>query len=77
LRVLKELLVQHANDRLLIFTDDNATVYRVSRALLIPAITHQTKVKERDETLQRFRRGEYARVITSKVLNEGIDVPEA
>jgi superfamily II DNA or RNA helicase len=77
LRVLKELLVQHTNDRLLIFTDDNATVYRVSQALLIPAITHQTKVKERDETLQRFRRGEYARVITSKVLNEGIDVPEA
>lgn len=77
LRVLKELLVQHTSDRMLIFTDDNATVYRVSRALLIPAITHQTKVKERDETLQRFRRGEYARVITSKVLNEGIDVPEA
>lgn len=77
LRVLRELLVRHAADRLLIFTDDNATVYRVSRALLIPAITHQTKVKERDETLQRFRRGEYSRVITSKVLNEGIDVPEA
>ena len=77
LRVLRELLEQHATDRLLIFTDDNATVYRVSQALLIPAITHQTKVKERDETLTRFRSGVYQRVITSKVLNEGIDVPEA
>ena len=77
LRVLRELLERHATDRLLIFTDDNATVYRVSRALLIPAITHQTKVKERDETLTRFRSGVYQRVITSKVLNEGIDVPEA
>ncbi len=77
LRVLRELLAKHAVDRLLIFTDDNATVYRVSRALLIPAITHQTKVKERDETLGRFRSGVYGRVITSRVLNEGIDVPEA
>ena len=77
LRVLRELLERHATDRLLIFTDDNATVYRVSQALLIPAITHQTKVKERDETLTRFRQGIYARVITSRVLNEGIDVPEA
>ncbi len=77
LRVLRELLERHATDRLLIFTDDNATVYRVSQALLIPAITHQTKVKERDETLTRFRSGVYQRVITSKVLNEGIDVPEA
>ena len=77
LRVLRELLEKHAADRLLIFTDDNATVYRVSQALLIPAITHQTKVKECYETLTRFRQGTYARIITSRVLNEGTNVPEA
>ena len=77
LRVLLELLQKHASDRVLIFTDDNATVYKVSQTYLIPAITHQTKVKERHSTLVRFKEGVYPRVVTSRVLNEGVDVPEA
>ena len=77
IRVLAELLTKHYTDRVLIFTDDNATVYRISQAFLIPAITHQTKVKERHTTLQAFRDGSYPRVVTSRVLNEGVDVPEA
>ncbi|CAN5898907.1 DEAD/DEAH box helicase family protein [soil metagenome] len=77
IRVLAELLTKHFTDRVLIFTDDNATVYRISQAFLIPAITHQTKVKERHATLQAFRDGSYPRVVTSRVLNEGVDVPEA
>ena len=44
---------------------------------MIPAITHQTKVKERHETLDKFRSGDYPTLVTSKVLNEGVDVPEA
>lgn len=76
-RVLSDLLAEHYSDRVLIFTDDNAMVYRISQAFLIPAITHQTKVKERHEVLQFFREGIYPRVVTSRVLNEGVDVPEA
>ncbi len=77
LRVLRDLLARHQHDRVLVFTDDNATVYRVSSELLVPAITHQTKVKERHATLQAFREGRYPRIVTSRVLNEGVDVPEA
>lgn len=77
LTCVERLLEQHRADRTLVFTQDNATVYAVSRRFLIPAITHQTKVKERSEILQRFARGEYNAVATSKVLNEGVDVPEA
>ena len=77
LRVLKDLLLQHRRDRVLIFTDDNATVYRISNELLIPAITHQTKVKERHQVLTAFREGRYPRIVTSRVLNEGVDVPDA
>ncbi|MEM9696307.1 MAG: DEAD/DEAH box helicase family protein, partial [Myxococcota bacterium] len=44
---LARLLHAHRNDRAIIFTEDNATVYRIAREFLIPAITHQTKVKER------------------------------
>ncbi|WP_344983900.1 DEAD/DEAH box helicase family protein [Deinococcus rubellus] len=77
LRVLEEVLANHHGERSLIFTDDNATVYKVSREFLIPAITHQTPVKERHELLQKFKSGEYKTLVTSRVLNEGVDVPEA
>ncbi|HEY9736933.1 MAG TPA: DEAD/DEAH box helicase family protein, partial [Trichocoleus sp.] len=58
LRVLADLLSQHHPERMLIFTNDNATVYRISQDFLIPAITHQTPVKERHSILQKFRNGE-------------------
>jgi superfamily II DNA or RNA helicase len=77
LLTLAGLLEQHHQDRVLVFTDDNTMVYRISQAFLIPAITHQSKVKERHEILKNFREGEYPRVVTSRVLNEGVDVPEA
>ena len=77
LRVLEEILANHPDARTLIFVNDNATVYRISREFLIPAITHQTHVKERVATLERFRSGEYQYLVSGQVLNEGVDVPEA
>lgn len=77
LRVLEELLARHPQQRVLIFTNDNAAVYRISETFLIPAITHQTAVKERHAILQRFRDGTYPTLVVSHVLNEGVDVPEA
>ena len=40
----------------ILFTQDNATAYAVSRRFLVPVITHQTKVRERSEILARPRR---------------------
>ena len=77
LRRLEELLQRHRQDRVLIFTSDNATVYAISRRFLIPAITHQTRIKERHAVLQRFNAGDYPFLVTSRVLNEGVDVPAA
>src|SRR5579871_421861 len=74
---LDELLKKHHSDRILIFTADNATVYRIARQYLVPAITHQTKAKERKLILGRFHSGEYPILVTSQVLNEGVDVPAA
>ena len=72
-----KLLDRHHQDRILIFTADNATVYQIARRFLVPAITHQTKAKERRGILERFHSGEYSVVVTSRVLNEGVDVPAA
>lgn len=77
LAVLERLLHQHRHDRTIVFTEDNATVYAISRQLLVPAITHQTKIKERSRTLAAFNEGTLGVVVTSKVLNEGVDVPAA
>lgn len=74
---LEHLLHEHRSDRTLVFTQDNATAYAIARRFLIPVITHQTKVSERSEILERFRGGVYRAIATSKVLNEGVDVPAA
>ena len=77
LQLLEKLLDKHAGDRVLIFTYDNATVYQIARRCLIPAITHQTRAKERREILAGFHDGTYPTVVTSQVLNEGVNVPAA
>ncbi|HEX4474525.1 MAG TPA: DEAD/DEAH box helicase family protein [Polyangiaceae bacterium] len=77
LDMLEQLLHEHRKDRVLVFTEDNATAYAVSKRFLVPAITHQTKVTERSEMLARFADGRYGVIVTSKVLNEGVDVPDA
>src|SRR5204862_2746812 len=77
LQQLETLLDRHRHDRILIFTYDNATVYLIARRFLVPAITHQTKTKERKTILERFHSGEYPIVVTSQVLNGGVNVPAA
>jgi len=71
------LLHRHRRDRAILFTQDNVTCYELSRRFLVPAITHQTKVKERSDILTGLSDGRYGAVATSKVLNEGVDVPDA
>ncbi|MFO0593643.1 MAG: DEAD/DEAH box helicase family protein [Polyangiaceae bacterium] len=77
LAVLGKLLHAHRHDRTIVFTEDNATVYQIARQFLVPAITHQTKVKERSFLLSAFNEGTLTAIVTSKVLNEGVNVPEA
>ena len=74
---LKRILLSHPDEKALVFTRHNKLVYRISKEMLIPAITHQTPSREREETLERFRSGVYLRIVTSQVLDEGVDVPDA
>lgn len=77
LHVLQELLSRHKHDKVLIFTAENEMVYRISNDYLIPAITHETNVKERKFWLDAFNKGEVLALATSKVLNEGVNIPDA
>ncbi|WNZ60816.1 helicase-related protein [Myxococcus sp. MxC21-1] len=75
--VLWRILLEHRDDRVLVFTDDNETVYTLARRFLLPALTHHTPVPERKALLAAFASGELPVLLTSRVLNEGVDVPEA
>ena len=77
LEKLKKILETHKEDRIFIFTEHNHFVHQISREFFIPAITYRTHAKERSSILEKFRAGKYRAVVTSKVLDEGIDVPEA
>ena len=74
---LSEILKKHNDGKIFIFTEHNKLVHIISKQFLIPSITYRTAGKERSETLDRFRSGVYRAVVTSKVLDEGIDVPDA
>jgi superfamily II DNA or RNA helicase len=76
-RELETILDDHRDDRVIVFTASTDLVYRLSERFLVPAITHETTASERDTILDRFRRGDYSRVVTANVLDEGVDVPDA
>lgn len=71
------ILCRHRSERILIFTADNAMAYEIGRTFRFPVITHSTKTAERKSWLDGFRNGVYPVLVASRVLNEGVDVPEA
>ncbi len=77
LNELWTILQKHPGERMIVFTADNDTAYTLGRKFYLPVITHHTKASERKDMLDSFRDGSYTVLVTSKVLNEGIDVPEA
>ncbi len=72
-----DIICEHRNEQILIFTAENEAAYTIGTEFCLPVITHQTKPLERKEFLDKFRNGEYPILVTSKVLNEGVDVPQA
>jgi superfamily II DNA or RNA helicase len=64
-------------NRTIIFTRYNDMVYEISKRFFIPCITYKTDTEEREETFTRFKQGRYPALVSSQVLDEGVDVPEA
>jgi superfamily II DNA or RNA helicase len=78
-QMLEQLIgpIIYRRERVLIFTAENDMVYRISEQFLLPAITHETPIKERQLWLEAFNQGRILALATSKVLNEGINIPDA
>ena len=74
---LRTILHENKSAKTIIFTQNNKMVYDLSNKFLIPVITYKTSKDERRDVLDGFKSGRYNVVVTSKVLDEGIDVPDA
>jgi superfamily II DNA or RNA helicase len=77
LEAIWSILSNHISDRIILFTNDNAMAYKIGREFVLPVITHHSKLAERKFFLTEFKEGRLKVLVTSRVLNEGVDVPEA
>ena len=77
LEAVEEILARHHDERVLIFSEYNSAVEELGRRLCLPVIVHDTPGAERRIILERFRAGVYTKLATGRVLNEGVDVPDA
>jgi superfamily II DNA or RNA helicase len=75
--LVEKLLARHWHDRTLVFTALARDAVELSRALLVPVITAEIGRTERHEILDGFRDGKYRAIVSARVLNEGLDVPDA
>ena len=77
LRVLEDLFRLHYGQPILVFAGSNAMAIEVSRRFLVPTILSHTGKRERLAVLEGFAKGQFTVLVANRVLDEGVDVPEA
>jgi superfamily II DNA or RNA helicase len=73
---IERLLKRHTTDQVILFSEYNRVVDEISRRFCLPSITYKTPTEERRAILERFRSGQYTKLVSGRVLNEGVDVPD-
>ncbi|HVU70492.1 MAG TPA: DEAD/DEAH box helicase family protein [Ktedonobacteraceae bacterium] len=76
-QAVNDLLYEHMHEQVVIFTESNYVAYAIAHRFFLPAITHLSTALERKEILDGFQAGRYKAVVTSRVLDEGVDLPSA
>jgi DNA excision repair protein ERCC-3 len=77
LDVVKQLVAQHAGERILVIGQYLDQIDELAEALGVPQLTGSTSVDERERLFQEFRVGETPVLVVSKVANFSVDLPEA
>ena len=75
--LVRSLLTHHRADRCIVFTAFADNAYDIAADNLVPVISSVTSKHERQAILTQFRSGAVRTIVTARVLNEGIDVPDA
>ena len=74
---LAKILLDHRNDKIIVFTEDNYLAYKIGMRFLLTVLTHHTKLSERRKILDDFSQSRITCLVTSKILNEGVDISDA
>lgn len=77
LAALKDILLKHENQQVLIIGQYIEQLKAVSENLKVPLITGKTPNSVRDELYKKFRNKEVTILVVSKVANFSIDLPDA
>ena len=77
LRVLEDIFRLHCGQQILVFAGSNAMAIEVSKRFLVPTILSHTRKRERLAVLEAFAKGQFTVLVANRVLDEGVDVPEA
>jgi superfamily II DNA or RNA helicase len=77
LRVLEDIFRLHYGQQILVFAGSNAMAVEVSKRFLVPTILSHTRKRERLAVLEGFAKGVFTVLVANRVLDEGVDVPEA
>lgn len=76
-RVVKRLIGQHPDDRILVIAQYLDQIDEVKEQFGLPTITGATPVDERERLYDQFRTGEIRVLVVSKVANFSVDLPDA
>jgi len=77
LRVLEDIFRLHRGEKILVFAGSNMMAIEVSQRFLVPTILSHTGKRERLAVLKGFEKGLFGVLVANRVLDEGVDVPEA
>lgn len=77
LAAVHEIAERHRQSKVLVFTADNDAAYAIAKRELVMPITCEIRRRERARVLSAFRDGSIRALVSSQVLNEGLDVPDA
>ena len=75
--IVRQLLIRHAEDRILIIGHYITQLKKIAEMLKAPLITGKTPHAEREMLYEAFRTGSIAVLVVSKVANFAIDLPDA
>ena len=75
--IVRQLLIRHAEDRILIIGHYITQLKKIAEMLKAPLITGRTPHAEREMLYEAFRTGSIAVLVVSKVANFAIDLPDA
>lgn len=77
LRVLEDLFRLHPDERVIVFAGSNAMAREVSLRFLVPCLLSHCGKRERLDVLEGLQAGTYKALVANRVLDEGVDLPEA